>query len=137
MKSLQKTFPQRITHQDKNAWSFRRASPPRLPSQVNGKKERLTSSRWWKRSSVWERVSSTSSSLQGCVPCPLGVPWPSGLKSEHGVASDLICLGLLQMLTSWLTQACVSFCRLTEQLPCPSFSLCLRGHLTLPSGAPL
>ena len=129
-----KPFPQRIINQDENAWTFRLASPPRLPSQdssqVNGKKKRLTSSRWWARSRVWERMPSTSSGLQGCIPCPLGVPWPPGLKSENGVASDLICLGLLQMATSWLTQACVSFCRLTDQLPCPSFSLCLRGHLT-------
>lgn len=39
---------------------------------------------------------STSSGLQGCVLYPLGISWPSGLKSEDGVTGDLISLGLVR-----------------------------------------
>lgn len=49
-------------------------------------------------------ASSTSSGLQGCVPCSLGISWRSRLKPEAGVAGNLISLGLGRIITScWLS----------------------------------
>lgn len=103
-----------------------------------GRKENLTSSWQWESSGVLGTMSSTSSGLQGYVPYPLGISWPLGLKSEDGVTGDLISLGLVRMITSWLTQPHVSSCgpQTPEYLPCAPSSLWPNSVPSLCRGSP-